>query len=410
MESSYCHDITPIISVFLLFFLLFSPIFSAKDLKDLRNANTTFHSNKKLTNNTMKKINKPFVKSIKSPDGDIIDCVLIHLQPAFDIPILKATGPLDPPEIPNRNKKGGIETEVKQLWNSKGESCPQGTIPIRRQTESEIFTSDSISTFGKTTSRNDFSPSDNGHEHAIGYVTDGEFYGAKATLNVWAPNVTRAHEFSLSQIWVIADVPTHPLSTFEAGWQVAPTMYGTSSPRLFIFSTNDGYRSGCYNLKCSGFVQTTQEISLGATIYPVSTYNGRQFDIKVLIWKDPRHGNWWLKVGNTVVGYWHVALFPDFNKHATTIQYGGEVYNAQRPGQQHTSTIMGSGHFPAEGYGKASYVRNMEIIDEYNALKPVSDVNLIAEKPKCYDVKNGFDKFWGYYIFFGGPGNNPNCH
>lgn len=57
-----------------------------------------------------------------------------------------------------------METEVKQLWNSKGESCPQGTIPIRRQTESEIFTSDSISTFGKTTSRNDFSPSDNGHE------------------------------------------------------------------------------------------------------------------------------------------------------------------------------------------------------------------------------------------------------
>lgn len=65
MESSYCHDITPIISIFLLFFLLFSPIFSAKDLKDLRNANTTFHSNKKLTNNTTKKINKPFVKSIK---------------------------------------------------------------------------------------------------------------------------------------------------------------------------------------------------------------------------------------------------------------------------------------------------------------------------------------------------------
>ncbi|CAH1433952.1 unnamed protein product [Lactuca virosa] len=185
-----------------------------------------------------------FNSQFPSPDGDIIDCVLIHLQLAFDIPILKATGPLDPPQIPNGNKNGGIETEVKQLWNSKGESCPQGTIPIRRQTESEIFTSDSISTFGKRTSRNDFSPSDNGHEHAIGYVTDGEFYGAKARLNVWAPNVTRVGEFSLSQIWVIADVPTHSLSTFEAGWQgpTKPTLNSTQNanptlplPHIFVF-------------------------------------------------------------------------------------------------------------------------------------------------------------------------------
>ncbi|CAH1419884.1 unnamed protein product [Lactuca virosa] len=172
---------------------------------------------------------------------------------------------------------------------------------------------------------------------------------------------------------------------------------------------NDGYRSGCYNLLCSGFVQTTHEICLGATLDPVSTYNGAQYDINVLIWKDPRHGNWWLRVGKIVVGYWPVALFPDFSKHATTIEYGGEVYNAQSPGQQPTSTIMGSGHFAAEGFGKASFVRNMEIVDENNVLKPVGDVNLLTEKPNCYDVKNGFDSVWGYYIFFGGPGNNPHC-
>ncbi|KAJ0865647.1 putative neprosin activation peptide [Helianthus annuus] len=34
-------------------------------------------------------LNKPAVKSIKSSDGDIMDCVRISDQPAFDHPLLK---------------------------------------------------------------------------------------------------------------------------------------------------------------------------------------------------------------------------------------------------------------------------------------------------------------------------------
>nr|GMD95735.1 uncharacterized protein LOC109162330 [Ipomoea batatas] len=36
-------------------------------------------------------INKPAVKTIQSPDGDTIDCVLTHKQPAFDHPLLKGS-------------------------------------------------------------------------------------------------------------------------------------------------------------------------------------------------------------------------------------------------------------------------------------------------------------------------------
>lgn len=32
--------------------------------------------------------------SLQSPDGDLIDCVLSHLQPAFDHPRLKGQKPL----------------------------------------------------------------------------------------------------------------------------------------------------------------------------------------------------------------------------------------------------------------------------------------------------------------------------
>ncbi|MCI19936.1 carboxyl-terminal peptidase, partial [Trifolium medium] len=37
----------------------------------------------------LKLLNKPAVKSIQSEDGDIIDCVNIYKQPAFDHPALK---------------------------------------------------------------------------------------------------------------------------------------------------------------------------------------------------------------------------------------------------------------------------------------------------------------------------------
>lgn len=48
----------------------------------------------------------------------------------------------------------------------------------------------------------------------------------------------------------------------------------------------DAYQAtGCYNLHCSGFVQTNNRIAIGAAISPTSVYNGRQFDISLLIWK-----------------------------------------------------------------------------------------------------------------------------
>ncbi|KAE8671368.1 hypothetical protein F3Y22_tig00111960pilonHSYRG00004 [Hibiscus syriacus] len=39
--------------------------------------------------NHLNRLNKPAVKTIQIPDGDIIDCVHITHQPAFDHPFLK---------------------------------------------------------------------------------------------------------------------------------------------------------------------------------------------------------------------------------------------------------------------------------------------------------------------------------
>lgn len=52
------------------------------------------------------------------------------------------------------------------------------------------------------------------------YVEDGVFYGAKAKMNVWKPNVEMPNEFSLAQIWVLGGNFNSDLNSIEAGWQV----------------------------------------------------------------------------------------------------------------------------------------------------------------------------------------------
>ncbi|KGN63561.1 hypothetical protein Csa_013107 [Cucumis sativus] len=360
----------------------------------------------------LKNINKPPIKIIQSPDGDLIDCVLSHLQPAFDHHKLKGQLPLDPPERPRGyNSSADSVAESFQLWRQTGESCPEGTVPIRRTTEQDILRASSVQRFGRKplkSIRRDSTGS--GHEHAVVFVNGEQYYGAKANINVWAPHVSDQYEFSLSQIWVISGSFNNDLNTIEAGWQVSPELYGDNYPRFFTYWTTDAYQAtGCYNLLCSGFVQTNNKIAIGAAISPRSYYNGRQFDVGLMIWKDPRHGNWWLEIGQgLLVGYWPAFLFSHLGSHASMIQFGGEIVNTRSTGF-HTSTQMGSGHFAEEGYGKASYFRNLQIIDWDNSLLPVSNLHLLADHPNCYDIRQGKNKLWGNYFYYGGPGRNVHC-
>ncbi|XP_045833318.1 uncharacterized protein LOC123924464 [Trifolium pratense] len=351
----------------------------------------------------MQEINKPAVKTIQSHDGDIIDCVLSHEQPAFDHPLLKGQKPLDPPEIPKEHNQMDNLNDIFQLWNLNGESCPEGTIPIRRTKEQDILRAGSISRFGRKIL------DENLHVHSIGYV-NGDFYGARSTLNVWTPQLEGQLEFSLAQMWIISDSSQDDRNTLEAGWQVYPRLYGDNKPRLFIYWTADGYQhSGCYNLKCSGFVQVNKNIVLGGAISPISTYNGNQFDIKLTIWKDPKDGNWWLALGSTVIGYWPSSLFPKLKDTAHSIHFGGEIVNEKITGS-HTSTQMGSGHFAEEREGKAAYIRNLEVVNTDHLLHPLTEQpQFFVLEPNCYNIKGESSEKWGQYFFYGGPGRNEKC-
>jgi len=78
-------------------------------------------------------------------------------------------------------------------------------------------------------------------QHAIGYVTGDKYYGAKAIINVWSPNVKNPFEFSLSQMWVISGSFGDNLNTIEAGWQACcyhhySILINSSSSFYYLFS------------------------------------------------------------------------------------------------------------------------------------------------------------------------------
>ncbi|TYI43753.1 hypothetical protein ES332_A01G190200v1 [Gossypium tomentosum] len=291
---SCCCKIPIFVFIFLLLLVISSSICAthSSETGNSQANNQTFRPEEeskklKLVRERLNKINKPALKTIQSPDGDIIDCVLLRHQPAFDHPKLKGKKPLDPPESPNGHNRKGMAAEDFQMWMMSGESCPEGTIPIRRTTEGDMLRASSVASFGKKPTRlvRRDSTSD-GHEHAVGYVSGDEYYGAKANINVWAPRVSNQYEFSLSQLWVISGSFGDDLNTIEAGWQVSPELYGDYYPRFFTYWTSDAYQAtGCYNLLCSGFVQTNNRIAIGAAISPTSSYGGGQFDISLLVWK-----------------------------------------------------------------------------------------------------------------------------
>nr|TKW02558.1 hypothetical protein SEVIR_8G249750v2 [Setaria viridis] len=329
----------------------------------------------------LKRLNKDPLATIQSADGDIIDCVPISKQPALDHPLLKNhTIQMRPSYHPEglRDDSNIAPHSITQTWHQNGK-CPPNTIPIRRTKEEDVLRASSVKRYGKKRPRsipNFFSVDDPnklnvtiGHQHAIAYTPKARYYGTKTSINLY-------FEKLLAINFVI---PMH---------FVYPELYGDTYTRLFIYWTRDAYLStGCYNLQCSGFIQTNNQIAIGGSFSPVSRYGGSQYEITILIWKDPKGGNWWLQVGNHILGYWPSTIFSYLQISASYVMWGGEGT-----------------------YSKASYIRNVQVVDSFNKLKSPNVVGLRNKQPNCYNVQSGTNSInWGTYIFYGGPGKNPSC-
>ncbi|XP_030961730.1 uncharacterized protein LOC126722440 [Quercus robur] len=385
--------------IFCLFFLI--PMSSAGN----RNTNTIFGKKQKLeVQQQLKRLNKPALKSIKSPDGDIIDCIDIYKQPAFDHPLLKNhTIQMRPSSYP-KGFSANSKPKFSQPWHLNGR-CPKGTIPIRRTKEEDLLRAGSAANYGRKNHIQN-TIDENVHQHAT-LTEDGDrYYGMMAEMNVWNPHTQERDEFSVSQFWMIAGRNGVDLNSIEAGTMVSQSLYGDKNTRLFTFWTADAYtNTGCFNLGCPGFVQVSHQIAMGATLSPLSVYNGPQYTVNFYVRRDIHgDGNWWLTIADRFdLGYWPSSLFPLLSDTAEAVKWGGEVINLNKDGQ-HTTTQMGSGHFAEEGPNKACFFKNLNVIDGKKLLRAPSHTHTFIPKPNCYNLLD-----YGDYFYFGGPGRNPNC-
>ena len=369
------------------------------------------------------------VRSLKLPSGEIIDCVDIYKQPAMrhlgmekhELQLKPSGDPSDRSaemeiepvreEDPRLKSKKGPQI-IKQEYLLAQEQCPEKSVPIRRLTMDILKNFQTLEQFRKKNPPHLVDGPTNLHQYAHAYRS-GDNWGAQSLLNVWSPYTERADEFSLSQIWVVRG-SGDDRETVEAGWQKYRDLYGDYRPRLFIYFTPDNYGDGgCYNLTCDAFVQVSNSVYIGGGFTNISQHPhpSTAWEFALRWQKDGTTGHWWLKYGDTWVGYYPRSLFDSngLRDKAAKVDFGGEIIDEQ-PNGRHTKTDMGSGHFPNDGFGYAAYHRQIRYITTSNVWGTHPSLTDTRTDSDCYDISvSNSSGSWERYFYFGGPGYNNHC-
>ena len=362
---------------------------------------------------------KDIIETKKLKDGDIISCVDVYSQSALKK--LKGKLKFQPDNLPKELKSNESTVELNDeksidISNTAFRvDCPKGTIPKKKLLIEDLKRFKTIEDFKSKDSKNknieNPKVSSNPHEYAVvGRTINNR--GAKTDINVWSPYVEKNSEFSLSQLWASRGSGSN-LETVEAGIQKYKNKYGDYRSHLFIYFTPDNYGSGgCYNLDCNEFVQTNNSVYIGGGFNNYSSDGGNQYHISLQFYKDGKDGNWWLKYGNTWVGYYPKSLFDSngISSYASMVEYGGEIINYGN--SRHTKTDMGSGKFPSAGWKHASFQKNIGYYNLSQSFTHLTNNWESVTKSSCYDIdftqNNGSS--WGSHFYFGGPGyHSVNC-
>ncbi|KAL5708549.1 hypothetical protein ACHQM5_019335 [Ranunculus cassubicifolius] len=359
-------------------------------------------------------LNKPPIKTFQNGVGDLIDCIDIHKQPAFDHPLLKNHRLQMRPDSTPRglNYETPSTSDVKYTRTMlNAVDCPIGSVPIRRTRKEDLIRAKSFSESFATTIR-PFTGLTPGLHLAIVRSNPNPkitYKGMEAQFNVYNP-VVQGNQSSTGQIW-IQNGARDVVNSLQAGWMVAPGLYGDNTTRIFIFWTANGNR-GCFNHLCEGFIQTNNRFPLGVPIETSKYGADLQQEVNIRIYQDANTGNWWLQVPykNANVGYWPKELFPLLAGGATQVTWGGAVMSQQNL----PSPEMGNGRFPNKKDIKSgSYFRQMLVVDSDNRLLepagPHYQTETFVDRPQCYDLVNyGYQKKekMGFSFLYGGPGGN----
>ena len=361
------------------------------------------------------------VKTIIAPSGEIIDCIDLYTQPGVRMnKIGRDEIQFAPKTFPSVDKEPSFGRTMAaatpdMLYLLTGDSCPKGAIPVRRLTMKTLSHFQTLDDFFRKghgyiqpPCGSDGSAATHEYAHAARSVDN---WGGESVLNLWSPFVEKSDEFSLSQLWVVRGRDSNR-ETVEAGLQVYKDLYDDWRAHLFIYFTPDNYGSGGgYNLTSGAFVQVNNTVYIGGGFTSYSAVGGQQWEVKLLLYKDGTEGHWWLRYGDTWVGYWPRSRFDanGLRDQGDRVDFGGEIVNT-RTDNRHTRTDMGSGGWPYEAFSFTAYQRNIKYVDVSNFYRSATGLSPSATNNNCYDIdlveSNGS---WGVYFYFGGSGFNSSC-
>lgn len=333
---------------------------------------------------------RPATLTILSEDGDIVDCIDIYEQPALNHPLLKNhTIKMKPGFVPTMIGTNDSYNPVPQIWQKNG-ICPEGTIPIQRVRGKSVHLNGEFSECKVEVARLEMQKK----------WTIPKYSGASGTISAWNIHV-EDNEWSLNSVTVFNDKN----SFMETGWAASPILFGDKRPRVFVNWMATTKDKGCFNFRCSGFIQLSRGIMLGGALSNVSTIDGQRYDYKFTILKDESENIYWAMLQKEPIGYWPMILF-EKSFDIRRVNWGGSVCNMWAHGE-HTKTEMGSGAFSNYGYTQASYVRRIQmLLSRTEYMSPPSSYfayNCI----RCYRVQNCND-FLDVpdeeCIYYGGPG------
>jgi hypothetical protein len=363
--------------------------------------------------------------SFVDANGSTFDCVPIEQQPSLRgvsgaIPKAPDLPTTPKPPTPAGEAHDWKPTEFgPQLGPDRKDqfgnvmNCPNGTIPIRRVTLEDMSRFENLRSFlqkrpggGAIPPKAASAPpqaaaATHRWAHAFQNVAN---LGGHSFINVWDPPIGANQVFSLSQHWYVGGSGAG-LQTAEVGWQVYPQFYGNTKPVFFIYWTADGYnQTGCYNLSCTGFVQTNSSWAIGGAMSPWSVTGGAQYELEIAYFLTG--GRWWLYVkgtaGANAIGYYPVSVYKNgaMASHAAEIDYGGETVGTT------SFPKMGSGAFANQGWQKACYQRQ---IYYYPQAGGSAWAALTASQawPNCYTAQVvNYAAPWNETLWYGGPGGN----
>ncbi|XP_047159023.1 uncharacterized protein LOC124829506 [Vigna umbellata] len=330
-------------------------------------------------------INKSSKRSFQTKFGDIVDCIDIYKQPSFDHPLLKDHKLQRKPNFINVIEKSSQKNlGTRSMFGLSKDKCPKGTVPILRTTKEDYIGE-------KSMLRDHILLQDlpGVHIAEVSLKPDfGPYFGVSGSNSIYNPRIDTKVQISMSHLWV-QNGPIESTNKISLGWH----------------SNNFG-KTGCYNVRCAGFIQTSKELYLGARIANISVYGGPTYEFPLSISQDPVSKNWWLSIDNKFIGYFPAKLFNNMSS-AEEVGWGGRT----RTHFGTHSPQMGSGSFPYDNLlTHACFFRHVSIQDASRKSREARpyQTNSFTDKPNCYGVRYYGDvrHIYGYMVLFGGPGGD----